>query len=97
MNLSRGMETGDRSPDFKLLDGRIESALQRHLERLGGGSHSGGMDAWQTSVENRLGSLDQRLQNLDAKIDRNFLVTWGGVLAVALMGVAATARIFGFI
>lgn len=91
------MPESEQSPDHRLLDKRIEAALSRHLERLGGGSHSGGMDAWQSSVENRLGSLDQRLQGLDSKIDRNFLVTWAGILTSALLGIAAVARLFGFV
>ena len=44
------------------------------------------MDPWQTSVENRLASLDGRLDRFRSETSSNFRTTWGalatGVLAV---------------
>lgn len=66
------------------------------LRNGGGGDNYGGMDAWQTSVENRLGSLDSRLGRLDDKVDRNFVVTWGGMI-VGFVGLAGLmAKGFGW-
>lgn len=85
------------SPDTQLLDERIAQALDQaakagRIETGGGGDHTGGMDAWQQSVENRL-------TNLDRKIDRNFTITWGGIIGLGLIGVGGFAwmvtRLFG--
>lgn len=76
-----------------LLDQRIERALARR----GAGGQGGGMDAWQTSVENRLQSLDGRLGRLDDKIDRNFIITWGGLIALALGLAGLIAKGFGWL
>ncbi len=37
------------------------------------------MDAWQQSVENRLLSLDSRVENLRDQMGRDFKWTWGGI------------------
>lgn len=75
-------------PEMRLLDERIDQALERKLgEPLKAHGGGGGMDAWQTSVENRLSSLDARLGRLDEKIDRNFIITWAGSIG-AVVGLA---------
>lgn len=67
------------------------------LEKRGGGGHDSGMDAWQTSVENRLASLDTRLGNLDHKVDRNFQITWAGIVGLGLLGVGGFAWIISLL
>ena len=49
------------------------------------------MDAWQTSVENRLASLDRRLDGVRSHLDTNFRWTWGGLATgvLALLGAFA--------
>jgi len=57
--------------DVGLLQRQYEK-LQAEHERLktgGGGGTSGGMDAWQTSVETRLGQLHGDLSGLSDKLD----------------------------
>ena len=66
------------------------------------------MDAWQTSVESRLSSIDGRLASLDGKadrhftlllsrMDRQFLITWAGMIA-GFLGIAGLmARGFGWL
>ena len=46
------------------------------------------MTAWQSSMENRLGSFDRRLEDLRKVIDRDFRWTWGGMVAFAAAAVA---------
>ena len=41
-------------------------------------------DTWAQSVESRLG-------NLDTKIDRNFVITWGGIIVLGLLGIGGFA------
>lgn len=52
----------------------------------GSGNGGSGVDPWQTSVDNRLASLDGRLDRFKSETSSNFLWTWGvvgaGVLAV---------------
>ncbi len=55
------------------------------------------MDAWQTSVENRLSSLDGRIQRLDEKIDRNFVITWGSLIALGLGLAGLMTKGFGWL
>jgi hypothetical protein len=55
--------------------GRRNRAAQRQGEALpseAGEDNYTSMDAWQTSVENRLASIDARLGSLDAKGDQGF-------------------------
>jgi hypothetical protein len=86
------------SVDTDLLDRRIEVAVDRLLaDRSRDTSGGGGMDAWQTSVENRLTSLDGRIQRLDEKIDRNFIITWGGLIALGLGLAGLMAKGFGWL
>ena len=40
------------------------------------------MEAWQTSVENRLDSLDRRMERLRSDMETNFRWTWSGLVAV---------------
>ena len=49
------------------------------------------MDAWQTSVENRLDSLDRRMERRRSDMETNFRWTWSGLVAVfvALLGALA--------
>ena len=49
------------------------------------------------SIENRLQSLDDRLGRIDDKIDRNFLVTWGGIILLALGLAGLMAKGFGWL
>ena len=77
------------NPDTTLLDQRIEAEFNRRsLEKGAGGGHSGGVDAWQQSVENRLGSLDTRLEGFRSDMDGKFRWTWAGFAAgfVILIG-----------
>lgn len=60
----------------------------RDLPSGGGGGTYDGMDGWQTSVENRLQSVDTRLLHLDGKVetlrrdmDGQFRLTWAGLIA----------------
>jgi hypothetical protein len=88
------------SPEIntRLLDERIAKALEkRGLGHSSGSDHTGSMDAWQTSVENRLSSLDGRIQRLDEKIDRNFVITWGGLIALGLGLAGLMAKGFGWL
>ena len=43
------------------------------------------MDTWQNSVENRLVSFDDRLESLGKKLDRNFYITWAGIIGLGLL------------
>ena len=70
------------------------SAVER-FDHLGGGN--GGNSMWQQSVETRLQSLDTRLGRLDDKIDRNFLVTWVGIILSALGLAGLMAKGFGWL
>lgn len=70
------------------------SAVEQ-FDRLGGGN--GGSNMWQQSVETRLQSLDTRLGRLGDKIDRNFLITWGGVIVSALGLAGLMAKGFGWL
>ena len=73
------------------------SAVER-FDHLGGGNgRNGGNSMWQQSVETRLQSLDTRLGRLDDKMDRNFLVTWGGIIVSALGLAGLMARGFGWL
>jgi hypothetical protein len=84
--------------DLQLLDRRIAAALDQRLgDRSQDTFGGGGMDAWQTSVENRLSSLDGRIQRLDEKIDRNFIITWGGLIALGLGLAGLMAKGFGWL
>ena len=49
------------------------------------------MDAWQTSVENRLDSLDRRMERLRSDMETNFRWTWSGLAGglIALLGALA--------
>lgn len=60
---------------------------------VGSGSGSGGssMDAWQTSVENRLASLDSRLDLFRSEMSSNFRWTWGGLATGVLAVLGAFA------
>ena len=60
------------------------------------GSNGGdsGMTAWQASVENRLASLDQRLEGLRSDMDSKFRWTWAGLAAGILMVLGAFAAGF---
>ncbi len=51
------------------------------------------MDAWQTSVENRLDSLDRRMERLRSDMETNFRWTWTGLAGgtVAVLGALAGA------
>ena len=89
-------------PDTTLLDTRIKAQMGELLAAVdemmrGGGSDGGGRSAWQTSVENRLQSLDNRIGGLDGKIDRNFLVTWAGIIAAAVGLAGLMAAGFGWL
>lgn len=57
----------------------------RLLQKNSGGGDSGGMDPWQTSVESRLASIDNRFGRLEDRLDSNFKVTWTGILAGFLL------------
>ena len=76
-------------PDTTLLDSRIRAVMKdldnlATIEHGGGGGHTSGVDAWQQSVENRL-------TNLDRKMDRNFIITCGGIIGLGLIGVGGFA------
>ena len=43
-------------------------------------------DAWRTAVENRLGSTNQRLERLEGKIDRYFILGIVAIAGVAIEG-----------
>ena len=49
------------------------------------------MTAWQTSVENRLGSLDRRLEGLRANMDSSFRWTWTGLAGGTIVVLGALA------
>ena len=75
----------------------------------GDGSGGGGMDAWQTSVENRLGTLDNRLGRIEdrtntissdlaglrAKVDT--LPSKGFIVGIVLSSLTVIAAVVAFI
>ena len=67
----------------QLAEARAANEAER-VETGGGGNNTGGMNPWQQSVETRLG-------NLETRIDRDFKITWGGILLLAILGVGCTA------
>jgi len=52
------------------------------------------MDPWQTSVENRLASLDDRLDRFKSETNNNFRWTWGAFAAGVLTVLGAFAAGF---
>ena len=60
-----------KPPSLELLQ-KLNSEQAAELRRLksgdGGGTFGGGMDAWQTGVENRLSSLDTRLGGIETRL-----------------------------
>jgi hypothetical protein len=66
------------------------------------------MDGWQTSVEGRLQSIDSRLNRIEDKADRHFerltdrmdaqfYMTWGGLIAGVIVIVGVMAVGFGWV
>jgi hypothetical protein len=64
------------------------------FERGGGGGHTGGMDPWQQSVETRLGQLHTDVGELGAKLTRDFVITWGGIVTLGLLSVVAAWTLY---
>jgi hypothetical protein len=81
----------------KMLRDEMERFEKRNLAKTGGGGDITGMDPWQQTVETRLSELRGDVRHLDLKVDRNFLVTWGGIIAVALGIAAIIARVYGIL
>lgn len=65
----------------RLAEQRAEQMIQDRLKSGGGGGTSDGMDAWQTSVEDRLGALREDLREL-----RNWLAGGAAFILIALAG-----------
>lgn len=90
-------------PSTKILDSRIEAAIEKRITKIennGGSGYNGGMDAWQTSVENRLSGLDDKIgkanegiSRIEVKLaampDKWFIINT--ILAVAVLVLAAIA------
>ena len=83
----------EQVPSLDLLRRKQEASLREYrevttriaeLETGGGGGHSGDMDAWQQTV-------NTRLSNIETKVDRDFKVTWGGILLLAVLGLGLAA------
>lgn len=105
-----GEPAGDYEENVVPLRGRnLEGVpLAPALQSAGGGGTYDGMDGWQTSVENRLQSidgrvlavddkLDRRFDRLDDKIDSHFHIVWGAMI-FGFIGVAGLlARGFGWL
>jgi hypothetical protein len=91
--------------DHSLLDERIERALDRRgLARGGPGSSGGSMDAWQQSVENRLGNIQAELLDvrteirvLRSSIESKFLWLIGALIAVFGGLLGTMAKGFGWL
>lgn len=75
---------------------RIEE-LKKPLERQLGGGDNGGMSMWEQSVETRLGELRDDVRHLDQKIDRNFTITWGGIILANIGLAGLLAKGFGWL
>ena len=63
----------------------VEAPTPHRVETGGGGGHTEGMDPWQQTVETRLGQLHNALRDLGKKVDRNFIITWGGIIGLGIM------------
>jgi hypothetical protein len=94
--------------NFVVIPGGLSAAKPQTLEKKPGGPHDGGMDAWQTSVENRLGQIhtdivgvnnkiDAVSTTLTGKVDRNFVLTWVGIIGLGLGVGAVLGRVFGIL
>ena len=84
-------------PDTRLLDSRIEAALSASgvLAKQGGGSHTGGMDAWQTSVETRLTQLHTDIGGVRGDMRTQLFWLLGTLGALGAAGVAAFLYMLG--
>lgn len=78
---------------------RYTDAAHPPLQTGGGGDNSGGMDAWQTSVESRLGQLHDDIGGLGKKVDGHFVFLLsafaGGFLFLLGAGTTAYFRLDG--
>ena len=77
----------DAEARLKKLEDR---AADSHAD-VGAGSGGSDVDAWQTSVENRLTSLDRRIDGFRSDMSSNFRWTWGGLATGILTVLAAFA------
>lgn len=62
-----------------------------------GGSTLDGMNAWQQTVETRLGEMRQDIRDVGKKVDSHFVLTWGGLI-IGFLGMAGLmAKGFGWL
>jgi hypothetical protein len=90
--------------DYTLNDRRIERGLQEREVARGGRGSGGGMDAWQQSVESRLGAIDAQIRDMRKEAATQFRWLVGLLITIMILFfggfgslLAVMARGFGWL